>query len=212
MSTGYKHSGSECFDNQFKAIGGSSPRSATGIKVGGTDIANLFYASTGGDTSGNSSTGFAVGGTDVASLFRNISFIAYAATLSNSAAIMPIGETAGSSGTVITKFKLTNTGQAQYFETTGAGSYQTISGDWLLAGVASDYSVRWNHNSSYSMPTGYPGAENTWVDFSVDREWVILTGTIHTNVETRITIDIAATSDTSTVLASATIIMHAIRA
>jgi hypothetical protein len=212
MATNYKRTGAEAFDTQFKAIGGSSPRPATGFKVGGTDIANLFFASTGGDTTGNTTTGFKIsGGIDVSTLFRNISYIAYAATLAGTSGQGTLGLTAASTGSVTTKYKLTTTGTAQYFESTGAGSYQTISGDWLLAGSGSDYSVRWNHDGGYLSPTSNPGTENTWIDLSADREWTIVNGIGGVDKETRLFIEIAATSDTATVLASVTVIMHATR-
>ena len=90
----------------------------------------------------------------------------------------------------------------------GPLDYGIYDDEWLLPHSDSEadlYSCRWNYVSGYSAPLNWATnvPQNTWTNIQVNRYWTCDTdGNPNLLVTTYITVDIALTSDTSTILDS----------
>lgn len=104
---------------------------------------------------------------------------------------------AGLGGTATARYRLYSNGQA--YRTNLSGSIVSISGEWLVAGAASDFEV---YASWSGSPIGVTGPTGSWVSLGTDREWTMsATNTYYTatlNVQIRL-------ASTSTVIDTATI-------
>lgn len=104
---------------------------------------------------------------------------------------------AGIGGTATARYRLYSNGQA--YRTNISGSIISISGEWLVAGAASDFEVYATVSGSGGVFTGPTGS---WVSLGTDREWT-LSGT-NSYVARSLDVQIRLASS-GTVLDSATI-------
>lgn len=87
-----------------------------------------------------------------------------------------------------------------------------ISGEWLVGGVVSDFSVRATATLYNLGPDGtFLGTLNTWQSLSATREWTLSVDTRNSFAEALVTlqIEIAYTADTNTIIDSAEIYLQA---
>jgi hypothetical protein len=107
-------------------------------------------------------------------------------------------------------------GGAETYNTSGAFTFPTtLTGQWLVGGSASDFSVRATITSqSGSGPGGTTGTFNTWLSLSFNREWTVFVSAAGNDVQEfenlTMTIDIAYTADTSKIIDTASIELSAI--
>jgi hypothetical protein len=87
-----------------------------------------------------------------------------------------------------------------------------IPGEWLVGGVAADFSVRATASVFNMGPDGFfNGTLDTWESLSSTREWQVDVNTQNSQAEARadLLIEIAYTTDLTTVIGSAIIYLIA---
>ena len=110
---------------------------------------------------------------------------------------------------------LYNNGSAETYNISNTFRFTSpLTGQWLVAGSASDFSVRATITSLTGSGVGYTlGTFNTWLSLSQTREWSVNVAAAGNDVQEFIdlymTIDIALTSNLSNILDTASIELHA---
>ena len=193
MPSGFVSNGTD-LDSLFKARSGAA-RANVGFQVGGTDLAQRYEQSVGGDQIA-SNTGFVSGGSDLKLLFQDINYVAISAALSYHF----VDSTQTSPTTATSGFQLNSSGVAKMLV---QSSYTDVSGEWLVAGANTDFECRATIISG-TLTTGTTGS---WQSLSSTREWTISTPAgVKT---TSFTLEIRLAASPFTVLASATIELYA---
>lgn len=127
-----------------------------------------------------------------------------AAEVRNSAAIDNAFASAG--------YALNSDGTAETFSD-GDGGFFTfpLTGQWFVGGSISDFSARATINSLTGSGEEYTtGTFGTWLSLSTSREWAVVTNAVGSSgtqefATLNMTVDIAYTADTSTIIDTANI-------
>ena len=113
-------------------------------------------------------------------------------------------------------YVLYNNGSAETYNTSGTTTFTTpLTGQWLVAGSASDFSVRATITSQSGSggAVSVVGTFNTWLSLSTTREWTVYANAAGNDrqeyIDLYMTIDIALTSNLSNILDTASIELHA---
>lgn len=113
-------------------------------------------------------------------------------------------------------YVLYNGGGAETYNTSAGFTFPTtLTGQWLVGGSASDFSVRATITSqSGSGSGGATGTFNTWLSLSTTREWTAFANAAGNDdyqfENLTMIIDIAYTADTSNIIDTASIELSAI--
>lgn len=199
MPTGYKKADGTDLESVFAPYTSGTKAAVTGYKnSAGTDLSDLFAPVSAGSPA--AATGFKIsGGTDLGNVFAAAGSIASVSisdqTISNS-----------STGTATAAYYLRSSGQAQKSRDVGS-TLMNISGEWLVAGSASQFEARATLQSGSNPTSG--NSLGVWHPLSADVFWGVSRGTLGTTSSTLL-VEIRLASS-GAVLDSATITLEATR-
>jgi hypothetical protein len=110
---------------------------------------------------------------------------------------------------------LYNNGSAETYNSGGGFTFPTtLTGQWLVGGLVSDFSVRATITSQFGGTTNINGTFDTWISLSTTREWSVTVTAVGNDDQQNggfvMTVDIAYTADTSKIIDTATIQLDAV--